>query len=287
MVKKLLLILLAVLLSAAAITSASADSAAQVIDTEGVLSPEEISRITQEVNEIESAHAVDVIVLITSDTPYDSSYTLYRVADFADDYYDEGGYGMGEDYSGVLYLVDLNNRVQYISTGGIMIDYIDDERETLIFDLCEPYLRREDWGGAALRAVQAIGSCMEEGRQKGVFRYDEATGRRLSGMYNPLEGWEILVALGGGAAAALVMVLIVKGAYDLKGKTSAYELGRKTSCHLTRDEETFIRQSVSRHARSSGSSGGGHSGRSGGRSGGSGVHRSSSGRSHGGGGRRF
>ncbi|MBR3764303.1 MAG: TPM domain-containing protein, partial [Clostridia bacterium] len=198
--------------------------------------------------------------------------------------YDNGGYGMGEDFSGMLYLIDLNNRVQYISTGGVMIDYISDYREELIFDAAEPYLMRSDWGGAAMAAMRRTSVFMDEGRERGMFRYDRDTGRRLSGYYNPLEMHEVLIALGGGLLAAAIMVGTVSAAYGLKGGTYKYDVTANAAYTLTKDDEQYLRETVTRTARptSTGSGGG-----SGGRSGGSGVHRSSAGRSHGGGGRRF
>ena len=257
----------------------------QVIDDAGALTADKIYQITQEIEAIERKHQVDVVVLVTYDVPDDYSDSLWRVEQFADDFYDHGGYGMGDDFSGVLYLIDLNNRVQYISTGGIMMQYISDYREERIFDAAETYLYRSDWGGAALAAVRQIARYMEEGREKGVFLYDRDTGERLSGYHNPLEMYEILIALGGGVIAALIMSGSVGASYNLKGSTYSYDVDGKASCSLTKNEEHYLRESVSRVARSSGSSG--VSGGGGSRSGGSGVHRSSSGRSHGGGGRRF
>lgn len=258
----------------------------QVIDDAGALSASEEAAITAAIEEVERAHQVDLVVLVTRNTPYDSSESLWRVRDFADDYYDNGGYGMGADFSGMLYLIDLNNRVQWISTGGVMIDYITDYREELILDEAEPYLYDSEWGRAALAAIRRTGEFMDRGREKGSFRYDEVTGERLTGLYNPLEGFEILLAGGGGAAVAGIFMAMVNGSYNLKGSTYHYDLKQNGSCTFTRDDEEYVRENVSRMARvsTSGSSGGGGS-RS--RSGGSGVHRSSGGRSHGGGGRRF
>lgn len=268
------------------VAASAPSSNGQVIDAVGALSADTIYLITQEIEAIERKHQVDVVVLVTDDVPKDYSDNLWRVERYADDFYDNGGYGMGEDFSGILYLIDLNNRVQYISTGGVMMQYISDYREERIFDAAETYLYRSDWGGAALAAVRQISRYMAEGREKGVFLYDRDTGERLSGYHNPLEMYEILIALGGGVVVGLIVCGSVSSSYNLKGSTYRYDVAGKASCSLTRDDEQFIRQSVSRAARSSGSSsmGGGHSG---GRSGGSGVHRSSSGRSHGGGGRRF
>lgn len=256
----------------------------QVIDQADALSDAQILEIAAAIDRIEAAYQVDIVVLVTRAVPKDYSEELHRVRNFADDFYDNGGYGMGPDYSGMLYLIDLNNRVQYISTGGVMIEYISDAREEAIFDATEYYLRNNQWGRAALTAVNRTAEFLAQGRERGFFLYDEETGRRLSGLYNPLESYEVLIALVGGAATALIFVGAVTATYGLKGSTYRYDMAGKSTCDLVRDDEQFIRQTVSRMARSSGSGGYGGGGRSGG---GGGVHRSSGGRSHGGGGRRF
>lgn len=302
MVKKLFLMLLCVLLACPCAVlaeggvldmmgligdAAQTQSAAgtQVIDRENVIPDAVEAQIAGIIQQIEDDHQVDIVVLVTSDVPTDYSDTLWRVERFADDFYDNGGYGMGPDFSGMLYLIDLHNRVQYISTGGVMMQYISDAREEGIFDAAEPYLRRDDWGRAALAAVDRTADYMARGRERGVFLYDRDTGKRLSGFYNPLEWFEVLLAAGGGLLTALIVSGTVNGSYNLKGGTYRYDLNGSSACTLTMDDEEFLRQTVTRTARSSG--GGGHGGSGGGRSGGSGVHRSSSGRSHGGGGRRF
>ena len=219
-----------------------ADPALQVVDQEDRIDDAMEQRIIDAIDAIESKHQVDLVVLVTSNTPADYSDSLYRVRDFADDFYDYTGYGMGEDFSGMLYLIDLNNRVQWISTGGVMISYINDMREERILDAAEPYLKNNNWGYAALAAIA-------------------------------------------GVAVAAVIVGAVSGSYSLKGRTYAYELKKNSTAEMLADEEQYLRESVTRRARSTDSVGGSSSG--GGRSFGSGSHRSSSGRSHGGGGRRF
>ncbi len=282
MVRKLIaaLVLLMFLLTGTAL----ADE--QVIDDANLFSANDIVRLTDIINRIETRHDVDIVVLTTYNTPDDYSDSMIRIRNYADDYYDQHGYGMGPDDSGLLFLIDMNNRVMWISTGGVMIDYITDAREEEIFDAAEYGMRSGNYGQAAAAAMDMVSRQMDQGRQEGTFRYDEATGKRIGGIYNALTGAETLIALIAGVAAALVMFLSVKGGYDLKGSTYSYDVNANASIAMTKDSEQFLRRTVSRTARVTSSGGGsGHSG--GGRSGGSGVHRSSGGVSHGGGGRRF
>lgn len=266
--------------------SAALAENAQVIDDAGLFSAEEIQRMTEIIDRVEKAHQVDLVVLTTRDTPYDPSDSLWRVRDFADDYYDDGGYGMGEDDSGMLLLLDMNNRAMWLSTGGVMIDYINDDREEDILDHAYDKLREGDYGGAMITALNRVAHFMDEGRKEGFFRYDEATGKRIGGIYNALTPMETAVAAVAGLAVAAAVYLSVSARYSLKGSTYSYDRAANTAVTFTRDDHVFVRKFVE-HTRID-AGGNGHGGRlGGGHSGGSGVHTSHGGVSHGGGGRRF
>lgn len=278
MVKKMILSLMLALL----LLPAAALADVQVIDDAGVIGEDMEIEITRAIDQIEEEYQIDLVVLVTEDVPTDYSEDSWRIEAYADDFFDYGGYGMGDDASGMLYMIDLNNRIPWISTAGVMIDYLNDSRIEALHDASYSYLASGRYDKAALTVINRTGDYLRQGREKGQFRFDRDTGERISGLYNPLEGFEVLLAAGGGVAAALIFIGAVNGSYSLKGSTYSYPMQKKTAFNLTRDEESFLRQTVSRVARSSGSGGGG------GRSGGSSVHRSSSGRSHGGGGgRRF
>jgi len=278
MVKKLLPILLVLLLLP---VIALAD--VQVIDKANLFSAADVSAMEAIIARIEEKHQVDMVVLTTLDTPDDYSESMWRVRDYADDYYDNGGFGMGEDDSGMLILLDMNNRVMWLSTGGVMMEYINDAREEDILDAASYYLSWNDYGDAIIAALDRVERLMEKGRAEGTFLYDEVTGKRLGGIYNALTSSEMMVAAIAGAAIALVVYMSVGGSYSLKGSTYSYNRSANANVTFTRDDEVFVRQFSSRTPRNTGS----HGTSGGGRSGGSGVHRSSGGRSHGGGGRRF
>ena len=281
MVRKLTLLLLLFLLPMMAL----ADE--QVIDNANLFSTSEVSRMNESIARVEKEHQVDLVVLSTYAVPDDYSESMWRVRDYADDFYENGGYGMGDDFSGMLILLDMNNRVMWLSTGGVMIDYITDSREEGILDVAYSYLSSGRYGEAMIAALNRTENYMNKGRAEGTFRYDEVTGKRLSGVYNALTSGETMLAAVAGGAVALVFWLSIHGSYNLRGSTYSYDRSANTSVTLTRDDEVFVRQFSRRTPRNTGSHGA-PGGRGGGRPvGGSGVHRSSGGRSHGGGGRRF
>lgn len=285
MVRKMLLLLAALLilpLMALGETNLGDMLELQIIDDAGLFTSSELSKMTETIARIERDHQVDMVVLTTYDVPRDYSESMWRVRNYADDYYDNGGYGMGPDNSGMLILLDMNNRVIWLSTGGVMMDYITDAREEDIIDRAYGALTAGRYGEALIAALNRVEYYMNRGRQQGSFRYDEATGQRLSGYYNTLTGGEVAIAALVSGIAAVAIYLSVHGSYNLSGSTYSYDLASNSDVVLTKDEEAFVRQYTQRRPRTTTTSKGGS--RS---SGGSGVHRSSGGSSHGGGGRRF
>ncbi len=278
MVKKLILILLVLLLIPAA---ALADDS--ILDRANLFTGADVQEMKEIIRRIEQEHQVDMVVLTTYEVPNDYSDSMWKIRDYADDYYDQGGYGMGGDDSGMLILLDMNNRAMWLSTGGVMIEYINDAREEDILDRAYVHLSSGDYGDAMIAALSRVETLMGKGRAEGTFLYDEVTGKRLSGIYNALTGAEIGIAAIGGIAVAAVVFMSVNGVYNLKGSTYSYDKDANSSVQLTKDDETFIRQFVTRVPINTGN----HGSNGGGRSGGSGVHRSSGGVRHGGGGRRF
>lgn len=250
-----------------------------VVDQAGLFSNAEIQQMEAIITSIRETYQIDAVVLTSNQVGYNNTQ------DYADLFYENGGYGIGEDDAGILYLIDMDNRVPCISTTGVMIDYITDYRLEELLDCGYDELTRGDYGGSALAVLSRVEDFLREGRQEGSFRYDAQTGQRLSGLYNKLTAGEMLLGAVAGLVVSLVMFSSVNGSYNLKGNGRA-RTGGVADCTLTKDEEVFLRQNVVRTRRPTNTGGGSSGGRSGGM--GSSVHRSSSGMSHGGGvGRKF
>ena len=271
--KKFAAFLLLIVLS---LTVALADT--QVQDDAGLFTADEIAEISNICDRIESAYQVDMFVLTSRNVPSGQT-TAY-----ADDYFDYNGLGMGDDRAGMLYLIDMRNRQCWISTSGIMIDYITDERKEGILDAGWDEMLDGKYGQSVIKALKQTEKYLKQGRERGQFRYDEATGRRLTELYEPentLTGMEILVAAIAGLAVMLLFIASVKGKYNLKGSTYSYDLNGLATVKLSRNDSHFVRENVTRVKHPdppSSSGGGGH---------GSGTHVSFSGSTHGGGGRSF
>ena len=91
-----------------------------------------------------------------------------------------------------------------ISTKGIMIDYITDSRLEELFDCSYDALAAGDYARSTMQLLNRLESFLADGIQEGSFRYDKATGKRLTGLYNALTSGELLVAVLAGIGVAPV-----------------------------------------------------------------------------------
>lgn len=282
MIRKLAVLLAALLLLVLCALPALAEPP-MVVDDAILFNQNQIDQMETIITRIRSKYQMDVVILTTRSTPVTTDDR--RLAAFADDYYDYNGYGLGTERHGLLFMIDMNNRYTYISTRGDMILYINDSREEELLDAAYEYLS-SNRGKGTIAFLQKLEELLADGIEEGTFVYDEVTGKRISGLYNKLTQDELILSLIAGLIAFFVPFASVHGAYNLKGKTYRYDVNANASRLLTVDSHRFIREKVTRTTTPPPSSGGGGHGSSGGGRG-SGVHVSSSGASHGGGGRHF
>lgn len=273
MVKKLLCLLAACLL----LMPCAALAEGRVFDDANLFTASEIQELEAYADQLWTDYGMDVLVLTSEAAPLNDSL------DFADLFYED--HAASED--GLVFFIDMKNRVPTISTSGLMIDYITDRRLNTLLDAGYNDLARGSYGRAAMTVLRQLNTYLRQGREEGSYRYDAETGVRLTAAYNRLTEYEIAVALVVGAAVAMIIIASVTSSYNLKGGTYRYDLNENAARVLTRDEEHFVTQRVTRRRNDPPpSSGGSHSSHSSGR--GSSVHHSSSGHSHGGGsGRKF
>lgn len=273
--KKSLAILLALLLMC--LCSIALADTQHVIDEADLFTAAEEAALEGLIADFQRETSMDFVILTTS-RDYGSQQST------ADDCYDQGGYGLGEYKSGALYYIDMYERIPYLSTAGLMIDYMTDARIEAAHDSAYSRLASGDYAGAAEQMIHAVYGYVKAGIPEGQYQYDIITGQRLTAFHKALTSSEVLVCALIALVAALLFIKNVQGRYTLKSSTYSYDYAANASCDLTAQTDDYLRTTTTRTRKAPPPSSGGH----GGRSGGSGVHRSSSGASHGGGaGRRF
>jgi len=276
--KKLTCLILCLILICPVLT-ARADNP-KIIDDAHLLWLEEISALEAKANAITEEYGMDVVIL-TVDSLEGSD-----IEAFADDFYDYNGYGIGEEGHGVLLVIAMDNREWAISTCGDAIYAITDYGIQSLFEEMADDLSDGDYYLAFEAYLNALPQYFEAFRQGDPI--DGYAGDYIGpGSYVPGTREDVvyyeseppyLLAPVIGAVIAAVVVLIMRTTMNTKQpQRSAGDYLDRSSYQLRQHRDMFLYSHVSKVRKQSQSSGGG----------GSSVHRSSSGRSHGGGHGRF
>ena len=263
----------------------------RVFDQAGLFSETEIIQLEEKIAQCRKSTKMDVVIV--------SAYAdgERSAEEYADDYYDYGGFGVGKKASGVLLLYYMDGPGQpggecYISTAGTMINMLTDERIESIVDDVYGDLGNRDFAGATEHFLEDVKAYVKEGVESGQYTYDRDTGEIVR--YHSIRLYEVAIAMVIAGILAGSVCLDIKKRYAMKQSSreisnslQAYRADCAFCFSVAGDKmvNKYVRSVPIPRNTSSGSGGRGHSGSS--SAGRSTIHTSSSGSSHGGGGRRF
>ena len=263
----------------------------RVFDQAGLFSETEIIQLEEKIAQCRKSTKMDVVIV--------SAYAdgERSAEEYADDYYDYGGFGAGKKASGVLLLYYMDGPGQpggecYISTAGTMINMLTDERIESILDDVYGDLGNRDFAGATEHFLEDVKVYVKEGVESGQYTYDRDTGEIVR--YHSIRLYEVAIAVVIAGILAGSVCLDIKKRYAMKQSSrevsnslQAYRADCAFHFSVAGDKmvNKYVRSVPIPRNTSSGSGGRGHSGSS--SAGRSTIHTSSSGSSHGGGGRRF
>lgn len=286
--KRFCLLLTALLLLFCMTATVTAASLPRLDDGADLLTDDEEAVLLAVLDEISERQQFDVVV-VTSD-----SLRGKTAAAYADDYFDDNGFGYGADYDGILLLVSMSEREWWISTSGYGLTAFTDRG---IDDLAEEiltYLGAGDYATAFAVFAQSCDAYVTQARLGQPYGYDDDRGA-----YDNSYGYDdygnvsyevessgppLLAALAVGLIGAFVVTASMKSELKSVRKQNAAAYLKSDSMRMTDSRELFLYRNVSKTVRDTDHHS--SSGR-GGMGGGSSSHRSSSGRSHGGRGGRF
>ena len=263
----------------------------RVFDQVGLFSETEIIQLEEKIAQCRKSTKMDVVIV--------SAYAdgERSAEEYADDYYDYGGFGVGKKASGVLLLYYMDGPGQpggecYISTAGTMINMLTDERIESILDDVYGDLGNRDFAGATEHFLEDVKAYVKEGVESGQYTYDRDTGEIVR--YHSIRLYEVAIAMVIAGILAGSVCLDIKKRYAMKQSSrevsnslQAYRADCAFCFSVAGDKmvNKYVRSVPIPRNTSSESGGRGHSGSS--SAGRSTIHTSSSGSSHGGGGRRF
>ncbi len=222
-----------------------------VIDYADLLTDDEEQSLAAYLYDIEERQQCSVIVLTLDSLGYRSPM------EYADDFYDYKGYGYGEDHSGVILLLSMENRDYWFGTTGSAIKTFSDSDQEDIMDSCLSYISSGSYYAGFNRFAEECDKELTRTYEAGIFTPQKFLIRLLIGFGLALIPLFIFIA-------QLKTVHRQSGAAD-------YTVG---GLQLTRHDDRFIRSSISKTKIQKDS-------------GGSSTHSGSSGTSHGGSGGHF
>ncbi|MBP5230598.1 MAG: TPM domain-containing protein [Clostridia bacterium] len=243
----LLVFLLAAVLSATFLVSHAETfeqfhdlNAPRIVDNANILSESYKQSLAQEIKRIQDELETDFVVLTTN--TLDGQTTRYYAADF----YDYNGYGIGNKFSGVIFIIyidpeGLNNEANYVFTGS-EISRFDGRFEALDDAIVSP-LRAHDYDAA----VQAF-----------LDKFDY-----YHRWYSRIRLFPILVGVLIGVIAGFIRLSSLKKKMKtVSPAVSAKNYLQDGSYDLRNMNEVFVRSVVTKTPRqsdrSSGGGGGGH-----------------------------
>ena len=246
------LIIMIVLLPSLLLSTFAAGNIPRIVDNAGLLSMEEVRLLENAAESCTVECSLDVAVLTID------SLNGKSIQQYADDYYENTGYGIGPDWSGALLVVSMGERELYISTCGSAIDCLSDQELDAIIDEVANELSYGNYYKAFHIYYQLISNCSE------TFHQNSSEDGHIN--------WLLSAFIG--IVVAGITILIMRACMNTKRKQhSAGDYLKSDSYHLHTRQDIFLYSNVSKVKKQQNNT--------------SSTHTSSSGRSHGGRGGRF
>ena len=233
----------------------------RVVDNAGLLNDADRQDLEQRISAIAGKYNFDLVIVT------ENGIGNVEVWDYADDFFDYNGYGLGGDRDGCLLLVVIASRDMFFSTSGRGIKVLGSAAYKKLEDDVYKQLKNGAYRSAFITYMEDWETFLEL----------DANGRRFNIFHQwniimVAAGWLVALAIGFGIVAAWKSKM---NTALRRGEAAAYII--PGSLGLTDQRDSFLYSTVTKTRRESNSSS----------SGGGGMRTSSSGRSHGGGGRKF
>ncbi len=262
------------------------EASRRVYDQAGLFTETEIQEYETYIQQLRESLEMDLVLVTTEDAEGKTGQQ------YANDFYHDGAFGLGADYDGILFLIDLDNRELAFTTDGNAIQIFTDYRIDAMLDHVYQGASDGDYNASVEAFLQDVENYVQAGIMNDQYRYQEETGEIY--VYRSIRWYEILLSLLVSGAVAGGACLNIKKEYAMEEnerQLGQFHLAYRADARFSFQNETdqLINQFVTSRIiprNTTRSTGSGSAGRRS-DSGRSTVRRSSSGRSYGGGSRKF
>lgn len=243
-----------------------------VFDDAGLFNLDQIQQLDLDANSLSEEYGLDIVIVTTDNTGGKSS------REYADDFYDNGGFGTGYGLDGILFLIDTDNREAYISTSGDGIRYLTDERiERVLDNVFDSGLSNGDYYGAALGFLKGTRTYLERGIPSDQYNEPEPIPKKRITLR------KTIFSIIAGIVTSSIFFITTKTSYKMKKSPSYFAYKNNSIVNFHTNDNRLVNTFVTHRIipkPTNNSNSGSSSGRSS-------THTSSSGKTHGGGGRKF
>lgn len=215
----------------------------RLVDEADLLTESEETSILAELDSTSEELEFDIVIVTAA------SLNNQTAQAYADDFFDYNGYGMGEDADGILLLLCPAEGERYISTTGACIDMLDDAQFDTMTSAIIPDIDAENYAEACMTYID---ECRD--MKTNADKENDPLPRAM------------LIAL---IVAGVVVFTMVKKHKSVHKQRDAVEYIKSGSVHITEEKDRYLYSHVTKTKIEKNNS--------------SSSHRSSSGRSHGGG----
>ena len=122
----------------------------RVFDRAELFTASEVQELEQEIQAFQKETGMDFVIVTSNESHKGSAQQI------ADAFYEQGGFGLDEEKSGILYYIDMDDRYHYLSTTGAMIDYMTDARIENAIDEVTRYLSAGAYAQGAFQMISIV-----------------------------------------------------------------------------------------------------------------------------------
>jgi uncharacterized protein len=247
----IVLLLLALSLLAPGMAFAEGSDEAALIprftDSVGLLSDEEAELINNKLDDLSLRFDFDVVITVVPEIDDREAHL------FAADYYEENGFGCGDDNSGAILLLSMADRDFGFATTGYGMDVFTPDGQEYLNTLYLPYLKDDEYAKAFIAFADGVEEFLIQAESGEPYHDGELyyEGETYSGSNIPMASSErvviYLVCAIIGLIVALVVTLTMRSKLkSVRRKGAAREYIRDGSFVLRASDDRFLYQHVTR-----------------------------------------
>lgn len=255
----------------------------RVFDDAGLFTADQKGEFEATIQSMKKEMNMDVVIATADDAGGKTA------KDYAENFYIERNFGLGSDHRGVLFLMDMDNREVYILPVGKMNRFLTDKRWNAILDDAYKEISQGNYAACARTYLDGVMKYYREGIPGGQYNYDADTGK--ISVHHSIQWYEAALAVLMAAAAAAAVCGGVISQYSMRKervRAGNSLMAYRADCefHYSRQNDNLVNTSVTHVIipRNTGGSNGSAGGMS---SAGRSTTHTNSGRTMGGGGRKF